>query len=443
MAKSKYVVVSVVCAVFVIGFLIGWMISVFNLTSLSDITYVIERIKDGYQAVRGDGKVVCRDADASIVIQYAVDNLSEGGVIVIKEGIYEGSKDILVENKSRISIISRGATFNRRIIVRSTGNLEFGNEIAGLQFEGINAGIRLENVFYTKIRDCSFTSCNIGIELKNTKKWTEFTKIENVYFNDCRRSIVFKSPDSSAQTDYLNTMLDHVAIELRKTEDIGIEVEPNATVGDSIFSNLKIWFHKDNQIGILWNGIGNGTVIIKPTFESFVDNPQNLFAVELGNNISCAPYLIKPSFYGKLTARICNKNAKWVYALGGAFKNEVSSEKGEIAISTNGNYSTNATILENRLGTGLIDPHILIEVNGTFQEGEVITIRITFELLDNTRVDPPIELDFTSPAKHSLDEWEIYELLPSCNSISAIIASVKTNKQSTNVTVTIKAYAFG
>lgn len=97
--------------------------------------------------------------------------------------------------------------------------------------------------------------------------------------------------------------------------------------------------------------------------------------------------------------------------------------------------------MESRFGTGLIDPHILIEINGAFQEGEVVFVKVIFEYLDNSEASA--ELSFTSPGKYSLSEWNIYELLPSCNSIFAIKVQVKTNKIPTNVNVTIKAYAWG
>ena len=428
---------------FVIGFLIGYVVCRYNLRFSSTVAYLIEKSSDGcYQAVRYDGKVVCRNMDASIVMQYAIDHLpEEGGTIAVREGIYTGSKDVLIVNRSHISIIGRGAIFNRSIVLRSEENLGFSNEITGLHFKGTDAGIRLENVFQTRIRDCSFIGCDVGIELANTRKWTEFTKIENVYFNNCRRSIVFRTPLPSAGKDYLNTMLDHVAIELRKKGDVGIEVESNATVGDSVFSNLKIWFHNDNQSGIKWNGSGNGTVIIKPAFESFVEKPQDLYAIVLGQNASCSPYIIRPSFIGEFKARVYNEPAKWVYGFGGAFRNEISTGKGEINIGTDNKYGENVTVLENRFGTGLIDPHILIEINGTFQGGEVVSVKVIFEYLDNSEAS--IELNFTSPEKYSLSEWNIYELLPSCNSIFAIKVQVKTNKTPTNVNVTIKAYAWG
>ena len=429
--------------IFTTGFLTGYIIYRYNLRFPSTVTYLIEKSSDGcYQAVRYDGKVVCRNVDASIVMQYAIDHLpEEGGTIAVREGIYTGSKDVLIVNRSHISIIGRGAIFNESMVLRSEENLGFDNEITGLHFKGTDAGIRLENVFQTRIRDCSFNGCDVGIELANTRKWTEFTKIENVYFNNCRRSIVFRTPLPSAEKDYLNTMLDHVAIELRKKGDVGIEVEFNATVGDSVFSNLKIWFHNDNQSGIRWNGPGNGTVIIKPAFESFVHNPQNLYAIVLLKHANCSPYILRPSFIGEFKARVYNEYAKWVYGLGGAFRNEISTEKGEINIGTDNKYGETVTGMENRFGTGLIDPHILIEINGAFQEGEVILVKVIFEYLDNS--EDLVELNFTSPGKYSLSEWNTYELLPSCNSIFAIKVQVKTNKISTNVNVTIKAYAWG
>ena len=107
---------------------------------------------------------------------------------------------------------------------------------------------------------------------------------------------------------------------------MGINVETSAEFSDSQLQDVRFWLGADgstNQTGILNNGSMDQTLLQGVVFESFTDQPHNMFAIDLGQNSDPAALLDGAvSFLGNWTARIYNPYSKWVNGVGSAFEKQ-------------------------------------------------------------------------------------------------------------------------
>jgi len=406
-----------------------------KLPPVTEASYIVYEEGGTYYTKNGrTGQIEFSSTDASDAIQYAINNISSGTVF-IKEGVYDLTKDVQIANKSFVTVLGDNAMLrNGRIVVYGENYWRAQrNRISGIIF--VNGGVRIENAMGTRIDSCKFENCTTGIELQNTRDWTELTYMSDLYFYNCACAIVFRTPAGGTDS-YTKTMVSHVYIDMKENSVVGIDVESGTNIGESLFANVKIWFSKDGQVGFRHNGSANGAVMYNVSFESFVSSPTSLYGIEILEHASYPPYLVKPVWLGEFTSRIRNQYSKWLYGLGASFKDIKS-----IPIGVNDTYGNTVTVLENRQGTALIAPSIGIEVSGTFAPGEVVTLKIIFEYIDGSEI--PIELTWTTTGEYWLSNSDLYNLLSSSSPLYAIKAQAKTNQTATSVSVDVKAFAFG
>jgi hypothetical protein len=438
LVKQALIVAVISLCAFCIGYFVGMRVCNSSRGCIpSAASYTIYKEGSTYYAKNAYGAIDFSGTDVSVILQSAINATSDGGIIFIKDNI-NLTKDVIISNKSHMILQSNDAVISggKIRIYGDTCYKAERNYIIYLRFSGASAGISIENSLGSVIENCDFNGCDVGIEIINTKNWTELTEINNVYFNNCRKGIIFRTPVPPGTESYVNTRIDHAFFNLMASGDIGIDIEQGANIGDSLFSNIKIWLHEDNQVGIRINGSCNGAVIIKPSFESFVSSPTNLYGIQLLQNASYPPYLILPSWLGEFTSRINNPYSTWIYGLGASIKNSA-----DIQIGVNDAYGETAIVLDNRMDTAIIAPRVHISVGGTFATGENVTVKIIFEFMDGSELSK--EISWTSVREYWLSDADLMNLLASASPLWAIKAQAKTNQATTSVTVTVEAYGFG
>jgi len=372
--------------------------------------------------------------DASSAINMA---LSKGNSVYLNTGNYNLKQDILVSNKMNTKIVGDDATIvgNGHKIVLSGDNFTSSEyaTISGITI--INGTIRIENSFGTTISKMIFENTSTGIELANTKSWSENTKIEDCRFINATDGIAFRTPVGNATGSYASSVIDRCFFNLRDNS-IGINVEEAAQFSDSQVQDTRFWVGEDgvfNQTGILVNGSMDQTLLFGVVFESFTDVPNNMFALDIGQTCDPAPILDNGvNFLGNWTAMIHNPYSKWISGVGTAFE----KENVNIPIGVNNQYGSNISIQTLPLTIYSFKPKI--EVNN-LAINEVITVRISLEFADNVFSNSVVR-SFNSSQAIWLTDDEMMHLYPSQNIIWALIVNAKSSSSSSNAVITISGY---
>lgn len=195
-----------------------------------------------------------------------------------------------------------GGTIRGRLILNGTDYTKNKNvKFVNVLFD--NAYISVRNYFDTSFLLSTFNYSTL--ELYNTSTWTERTTILDCGFHNS--SIVFRTPASN----YNSYMYTHIIGTWFR--DSSIRVEEGANVSDSSIVMSNFWFNRDGQSGIHVDGSMFRTMLDKVVFESFVENPQNLYGIRLGRN-AIAPFLGLLNFLGRFTSRIYNPYNVWLYS---------------------------------------------------------------------------------------------------------------------------------
>ena len=138
-----------------------------------------------------------------------------------------------------------------------------------------------------------FENTAIGIELANTKSWSENTKIEDCHFINATEGIAFRTPVGNATGSYASSQIDRCFFNLRDNS-IGVNVEPLAEFSDSQMQDVRIWMGQDgvtNQTGLLLDGTMTQSLLVGVVFESFTDQPNNIYAIDIGQTAKYPPIL--------------------------------------------------------------------------------------------------------------------------------------------------------
>jgi hypothetical protein len=159
-----------------------------------------------------------------------------------------------------------------------------------------------------------------------------------------------------------------------------------------------------------------------------------LFGIDIGDNCNPAPTLVSGvSFLGNWTAKIHDSQGIWLAGVGAAFKRENI----EVNVGVNNLYGINQTVHVRPLTIFSFKPKI--SVFGTFDNNEVVTVRIRIEYIDNI-ISKSVEKTFTNSSSVWLSDDDMLQLFPSQDIIWAIIFDAKTNVSSTGAAVSISGY---
>ncbi len=381
------------------------------------------------------GIVEFESTSASIVISQSI---SKGASVYVKTGEYVLSGDVKFVNKIHAQLVSNGATIigngNRIIVKGDNYSASKYNLLSGLKL--VNATLHIENSFLTTVSNMVFENCSTAIELSNSNTWTEGSRIENCHFRYCTESIAFRTPSYNATGSYASTEINRCYFNL-KDNSVGINVEELAEYSDSQLHNSRMWLGENgetNQTGIKLDGSMHETILSGVVFESFAENPQNLYAIAIGETAVTTPSIdVGVSFLGKWTARVYNPFDRWISGTGSVFRNinEV------IVVGSGGAYGKTVSIHRRPLTISFFRSRI--QVQGLFRSGESVTVRFRLELLDNV-VSESVEKVFENASSLWLSDDDLLKLLPSQNVIWAILVDAKSSASNTSVVVKVDVY---
>jgi hypothetical protein len=139
------------------------------------------------------------------------------------------------------------------------------------------------------------------------------------------------------------------------------------------------------------------------------------------------------SFLGNWTARVHNPYAVWVGGVGSVFNLESTT----VPVGTSGQFGGNVTIETYATNVHNFKPKIT--VNGNFQSGETIVVRVRVEYIDNV-MSSALTKTFTNSSSVWLSDDELQSLFPSQSIVWAIIIDAKTASASTGATVKVSGY---
>ena len=363
---------------------------------------------------------------------------SQGNSVYLDPGTYVLSGNILVSNKMNAQIVGNDAT----VIGNGYEIIIYGDNYTTSQYATIsgltiiNGTVAIENSFGTTISNMIFENTSTGIELANTRSWSEDTKIEDCSFINATQGIAFLTPIGSATGSYDSSQITSCFFNIRDNS-VGINVEPLAELSDSQLQDVRMWTGQDgvtNQTGLLDDGSMDQTLLIGVVFESFTDMPNDMFAMDLGLTCIYAPTLDGGvSFLGNWTANIHNPYGIWISGVGTAFERENVN----VPVGVNSQYGANVTIQTLPLQIFTFEPEI--QVGGSFANGETVTVRIRLDFADNV-ISNGITQTFNSSGSVWLSNDQMMQLYPSQDIILGVVFDAQSSTSSTNAVVTISGY---
>ena len=403
----------------------------------STYNYVIFQEGNMYKAKnQASGYIDFTSTDAAEVVNGAI---TKGNTVYIKAGSYALRSNIQIYNKENGKIFSDGAIIvgngKKLVISGDSYTASQNNVVSGLTL--INGTLRIENSFGTTISNMAFVNSSTALEIANTEKWTEGTKIEDCRFANSRESIVFRTPIGNSTGSYASSEIKRCFFSIFDNS-VGIKVEYLAEFSDSQLQDLRMWMGENgfisNQTGLLVDGSMHQTLLSGVVFESFADYPEQLYAIALGETSITPPILEGGiSFLGNWTARIYNPFNKWISGSGAVFKQENLN----VPIGLIGQYGPTETIQLRPLTIADFKPKI--QVQGSFAHNETITVRFRLEFFDNV-ISQSVEKSFSNATTLWLDDDDVLKMLPSQSVIWDILVDAKASSASTDAVVRISVY---
>jgi len=430
-------VLAVICIVALILSAINTYLILQDAENDSLYDYVIFQDGDTCKAKnQKTGSVDIASADASIVISQAS---AEGNTIYIKLGNYTLNSDAQVCNKENAKIVSDGASIrgngNKLTIKGDNCTCSQYNLISGLEI--VNGTLRIENSFGTTVSNMAFINCSAALEIANTDTWSEGTRIEECHFINSSQGIVFRTPTGNSTGSYASSKISRCFFNIID-DSVGITVEPLAEFSDSQLQDVRMWMGEKgfarNQTGLLVDGSTHQTLLSGVVFESFADNPDQLYAISLGETSITPPILAEGiSFLGNWTAKVHNPFGKWISGSGSVFKQENLN----VAVGLSGQYGLTEYINLRPLTIADFKPKI--HVQGSFANNETITVRFRLQFLDNV-ISPSVEKTFSNATTLWLDDDDMLKILPSQSVIWEILVDAKASSASTDANVKVSVY---
>ena len=379
----------------------------------------------------------------SSAIYFALEN--EGKNIFIRSGKYNVSSDILLRNIKGLRITSDGAELwlnGRSLILQGEGyEQSMNNYIEGLKI--FNGSMIVENSFMTTIRRCIFKNSDVGIVFLNSNTWTECTLIEDCYFENVKRCIVFKTPVMNGTESYANSEIRHCNFKLLGEGSVAIHIEPRANFNEGLIQNVRIWLgntNETNQVGILIEGSMLNTVLNNVVFESFAETPQGIYGIKIGEFAEPPILGLGVVFLGNFTKGIDNPFNKWIYGIGSCFK----FENIDVPIGLGNNYGDFCEVTPPKyLHFSISTLHLKVKIEGDFAENEVVTLRLRLKFVDCS-YSREVTKEFTKSVSSNVTVWldndEMFSMWPTVNLISSIVLDAKTNMSSSNVKIYVSVY---
>ncbi|MCW4024478.1 MAG: hypothetical protein NWF01_05515 [Candidatus Bathyarchaeota archaeon] len=390
------------------------------------------------------GKVEFNSTDVALALNYALEHKNS---VYVKSGYYQLYSDVFCHNKKGAIITGESATLfcNNHLIKIVGDSCEDSqyDQISG--FTIYNGTLRLENSFRTIVNDINFINCPVGIELANTFDWSESNKIDDCHFVQCTQGIVFRAPIAPGTGSYQCISVSRCYFNLIDNS-VGINVEKDAGVTDSQFTNLHLWVasyggQNFNQTGLKVSGSLYQTIMDGVVFESFAKGDLSsaaLYAVDIDTDFQTPILQEGITFLGSWTNMIHNPLNSDVQGEGAgvAFKQE------NIGIPVNTpDYSDSPTVFKVAPST-ISSFKASITVDGSFSQNENVTVRFRLGFFDKDTAagSGVVEKTFSASGSLWLSEDDLLTLYPYRDIVQSVLIDSKVDSSSSDATVQVSIF---
>lgn len=240
-----------------------------------------------YYAMDNKGGIMGSNANIISLLNAIQPSINAGDTITFQTKNYAGT-GIWIIDKPRLQILGNGSTIAGKFQmgIATTGQVADAEKgmIADFLFSGTGSGVILDNVFNPMLDHCYFKLCDAGITFASTNKWTEYYVLRNCHFEDCFRSLYFKAGSGNGTGSYINGSIETASF--NQTNSVNaqggiykyIEIESNAEVAESDWTNLRFWFNSNiaQGIGIEHSGSATRCKLHQPFFENFAGPTQTI-----------------------------------------------------------------------------------------------------------------------------------------------------------------------
>jgi hypothetical protein len=405
--------------------------------SVDDATYRLKDMRTGFLSESKDS--------ASTLLETV---FSEGKSVFLNPGSYNLTRDLIIKNKLNPKIVGNDAVIEgnkHRITVYGDKYIVSQDaQIKGLDF--VNCTVRVENSLGTTIEDSKFINSTTALEFANTNMWSEYNNVENCQFYNDTIGIVFRTPINGtkigngvgiATGSYASSVIERCTFNMLDFS-VGIMVEQYAELSDSQILNTRFWMGQNdvrsNQTALYVDGTMDQTFLQGVAFESFANQPIYMFAIDIGQNCDPAPILGDGvSFLGNWTAKVHNQKGAWLYSNSTVF----SRQNELIPVGLNGDYGETVRIQCKPLYISEFKPKI--SVSGSFSQGEIVTVRVRIEYIDNY-VSGSVTKIFSDNSSQWLTDDEVMSLFPSQSVIWAVLVDAKASSASSDSAVSVSGY---
>lgn len=257
-------------------------------------------------------------------------------------------------------------------------------------FWGATAGVINESSLNTKLFECRFDSCDEALSVQSNVAWAEFLTLSDVHFNNCKKSLVFKTPTSTGTGSYINSLLLTTTFNSSTSFNPGapytfIEIQEGAQVNESKWFNLRLWFNSQYQqgIGIDLSGDAARCQLFKPYFENFGTAVNTIGIRYNASAVGGFFFVDRPVFAGAgtWTGKIINNSNKWMAS-------EITTwrKTSQIAaVGTSSAYGAASTVIDSKTIAAAVKgmPNLHIYTTG-IRTDEKITVEITINTFSTT-----------------------------------------------------------
>ena len=403
--------------------------------------------------INQSGQIQYSGIDTGAVVNSMLSGCNSDITIGFQANEYSGATNIQNNGRANVKWYGNSARIGMKIKINSSGNvLRAGyNVFDSFHFSGTGAGMVLDNVFAPRLQNCKFDGCIEGISFESTNKWTEFWNLSNIHFNNCVKSMIFKSGGVHfGAGSYVNGLMDLVTFNtagVMTTPFTFMEVQKTAELSEGIAIDTRWWFNDPSGIGIhMQSGSAASRFkLVKPYFESFGGTAGTTVAILLEPSTGTFWLDGRPVFAGGggFAHKILNSGNT---PIAGPVSNWRQATAVSIPATIN-TFSSSTTVISNINDDFEGVPNMFVVVGGTFVAGESVTAEITSNALGTGGTAATFTVTktyaFTGTYPLEVTDYTTFASNSYRYVIDTITTRVKSSVANSTVTIQITGFAGG
>lgn len=412
--------------------------------------YYVYKVSGLVQVRNNSGVIQYSGADAGAVINSMLSGANDHISIGFQPNDYSGQTTVLNAGVRHVMWYGNGAQIGMKIKIKASGTplAAANNVFDSFTFSGTGAGLIFDSTLNCAVQNSRFFGCAEGISFESSEFWSEIWRLNNLSFNNCYKSIVFKTPTGSGTGSYVNGLMDQATFNSEATFSAPytfLEVQDDAEISESKIIDTRWWFNAGSGIGIhMQSGsLGARTMWFKPLFENFNGGNSNI-AIKIDPTAPAMYWVGRPTFAGtSFNPNMTNSGN--VHSLGSV---STWRQTATLTIPAGADtFSTSATVVSTSSDDFDGVPNVYIILGGTFAAAETVTIELTANAIHSggTGASFAITKTYKFTGTYPLELTD-YQSLTSAGYryiISSITGRIKSSAASSTVTCTVVSLAGG